>query len=55
VHFFGGKITITAILYVLFAFTPITYVTLLVAVILLTTSIPFRRKRSKRTGFADGN
>jgi hypothetical protein len=30
--------TITAILYVLFAFTPITYVTLLVAVILLTTS-----------------
>src|SRR6202795_1530368 len=30
--------TITAILYVLFAFTPITYVTLLIAVILLTTS-----------------
>ena len=40
-HFFGGKITITAILYVLFAFTPITYVTLLVAVILLTTSFLF--------------
>ena len=33
--------TITAILYVLFAFTPITYVTLLVAVILLTTSFLF--------------
>src|SRR5258705_8773698 len=33
--------TITAILYVLFAFTTITYVTLLVAVILLTTSFLF--------------
>ena len=33
--------TITAILYVLFAFTPITYVTLLVAVILLTSSFLF--------------
>src|SRR5258708_37421118 len=33
--------TITAIHYVLFAFTPITYVTLLVAVILLTTSFLF--------------
>ena len=33
--------TVTASLYVIFAFTPITYVTLLVAVVLLTTSFLF--------------
>ncbi len=48
---FGG---VSALLYVVFAFTPMSYATLIVAVVLLTASFAIRCGRPERADFGDG-